>query len=336
MTRDGEPWFVDGQPIMRAEIHDFWAMVFNPSTVHRLVHVWLGCFIMGACLVLSISAYYLLRNQHQEFARKSFRGALFLCLFSCLAMYVSGHFQARMVYEHQPAKLAAFEAHFETGPADLSVIGIPDPENERINFNVSVPRGLSFLVHDNFSDSIIGLDRFAPADRPPVLIPYLTYHIMIAVGVGLTVLTVLATFLLWRNKLFDQRWLLWLFVLSIVPAIVGNEAGWVATEVGRQPWIVQAPFEVDEHGERIISDEGYFSYQSDLGLRTNDAVSKAITSEQVMVSIVMFGLIYLLLGVLWLYILNRKIQAGPIYAAPSQEQGIKSAVAGSHTLTGGP
>ena len=335
MTRDGEPWFVDGEPIMRAEIYDFWAMVFNPSTVHRLIHVWLGCFIMGACLVLSISAYYLLRNRHHEFAKKSFQGGLFLCLFSCLAMYVSGHFQARTVYQHQPAKLAAFEAHFETGPADLSIIGIPDAEKETIDFNIAIPRGLSFLIHDNFSDPVIGLDRFAPQDRPPVLIPYFMYHLMIGVGVGLTLLTVLATYLLWRKTLFEKRWLLWLFVFSIVPAIAGNEAGWVATEVGRQPWIVQAPFVVSDSGHREINELGHFTYQSDQGLRTSDAVSKAITSEQVWVSIIMFGVIYFLLGILWLFILNRKIQGGPSYEDPAQESGIKSAVVGSHTLTEG-
>jgi len=169
MTRDGQPGFIDGQPIMRAEIIDFWAMVFNPSTIHRLIHVWLGCFIMGGCLVLSISAWYLLRRRHEAFARKSLQGALVLCLFSCLAMFVSGHFQAQMVYEHQPAKLAAFEAHFKTGPAAMSLMGIPDEANERIVGDVAVPGGLSFLLHENFTEEVIGLDRFRPEDRPPVI-----------------------------------------------------------------------------------------------------------------------------------------------------------------------
>lgn len=316
MVRDGEPWFIDGQPVMRAEIIDFWAMVFNPSTMHRLIHVWLGCFIMGGCLVLSISAWYLLRGKHEEFARKSLKGGLFLCLFSCLAMFVSGHFQAQMVYEHQPAKLAAFEGHFETGKAGLSLFGIPNEETESIDMNVEIPGGLSFLVHEDFEEEVIGLDKFRPEDRPPVKIPYFCYHIMIGTGVGLTGLMVIATFLLWRGTLFKARWVLWLFVLSIVPAIAGNEAGWVATEVGRQPWIVQAPLKVDEDGQRVEDENGHFVYESQLGLRTNDAVSKAITSQQVLTSIIMFGAIYFLLGLLWIYVLNRKIQAGP----PDSEQ----------------
>ncbi|MEM7454376.1 MAG: cytochrome ubiquinol oxidase subunit I [Planctomycetota bacterium] len=342
MVRDGEPWFIDGEPVMRAEIVDFWAMVFNPSTVHRLIHVWLGCFIMGAFLVLSISAYYLLKGRDQEFAKKSFQGALFLALFSCLAIFVSGHFQAKMVYEHQPAKLAAFEAHFETGVAEMSIIGMPDESSEDIRYNVAVPGGLSFLVHEDFEEPVIGLDRFRPEDRPPVAIPYYCYHIMIGTGVAFTALTILATFFLWRGKLFDKRWLLWIFVVSIVPAIAANEAGWVATEVGRQPWIVYPPMQVDESGQRVIDAEGYYVFEEHLGLRTTDAVSKAITSEQVLTSIIMFGLIYSLLGVLWLYVLNLKIQKGPHYAGDDAEpptgegnsEGVKEAVSGPHTLTG--
>lgn len=334
MTRDGQPWFVDGEPIMRAEIVDFWAMVFNPSTFHRLIHVWLGCFIMGAFLVLSISAWYLLRGRHSDFAKKSFSGALFLALFSCLAIFVSGHFQAKMVYEHQPAKMAAFEGHFETGPADMSLIGIPNESTEKIDMNVAVPGGLSFLLHEDFDEEVIGLDKFKPEDRPPVKIPYFAYHIMIGCGVGMTILTVVSTYWLFRGKLYEKRWLLWIYVLSIVPAIVANETGWVAAEVGRQPWIVQAPFEVDQSGERTVDELGRYSYEEGLGLRTSDGVSKAVKAEQVLVSIIMFGGIYFLLGILWLFLLNRKIQDGPSIISPDKEDAIVETVAGEHHLTG--
>ncbi len=340
MMRNGEPWFIDGEPVMRAEIVDFWGMVFNPSTIHRLIHVWLGCFIVGAFLVLSISAYYLLKRRDEEFARRSFSGALFLAVFSCLAMFVSGHFQARMVYENQPAKMAAFEGHFKTGVADLSLFGIPDAANETIVSNVAVPGGLSFLIHDDFDEPVIGLDRFKPQDRPPVAIPFYAYHIMIGVGVGLTLLSVVATFFWWRGTLFNVRWLLSIFVVAIIPAIIANEVGWVAAEVGRQPWIVHAPFEVDANGERIVDSDGTFVYRESLGLRTSNAVSKAIKAEQVWISIIMFGLIYFLLGILWLFLLNRKIQAGPQYSSGTQADegksaGLRSLVTDSEGLTGG-
>ena len=289
---------------------------------------------MGAFLVLSISAWYLLRGRDSDFAKKSFRGALFLALVSCIAMFISGHFQAKMVYDHQPAKMAAFEGHFETGRGDMSLIGIPNEETQQIDMNVSIPGGLSFLLHEDFSHEVIGLDKFRPEDRPPVTIPYFAYHIMIGCGVGMTMLTVAATYWLRQGTLFDKRWLLWIFVVSIVPAIVANETGWVAAEVGRQPWIVHAPFQVDESGQRVVDERGQFAYEEGLGLRTTDGVSKAVKAEQVLTSIIMFGIIYFLLGVLWLFLLNRKIQAGPTYKLATETTGLEDAVTGEHHLTG--
>jgi cytochrome d ubiquinol oxidase subunit I len=252
-------------------------------------------------------------------------------------MFVSGHFQAKMVYEHQPAKLAAFEGHFTTGPAGMSLFGIPDEAGETLRMNVEIPGALSFLIHEDFNEEVIGLDRFRPGDRPPVAIPYYAYHLMIGTGVLLTGLTVLATFWLWRGTLFKRRWILWLFVVSIVPAIVGNEAGWVATEVGRQPFIVYPPFQLDESGMRAVDPDGRFIYEDHLGLRTNDAVSRAIESEQVLASIILFGVVYGLLAVLWIFLLNRKIQHGPETPSPDQprppEDGFP-AVATEHHLTG--
>ncbi|MEO1269217.1 MAG: cytochrome ubiquinol oxidase subunit I, partial [Myxococcota bacterium] len=165
IMRDGQPWVVDGQTMMRAEIVDFWAMVFNPSTVHRLLHVWLGAFILGAFFVMSISAWYILQNRHQEFAQRSFKGGLVLATLSSLLMLLSGHFQANSVYTHQPAKMAAFEGHFKTGPANMSLIGLPNSEAERIDYSLEVPGGLSFLLHEDFSAPVVGLDRFAPPDE---------------------------------------------------------------------------------------------------------------------------------------------------------------------------
>ncbi|MEM8734344.1 MAG: cytochrome ubiquinol oxidase subunit I, partial [Planctomycetota bacterium] len=120
-----EPWFIDGVPVMRAEVTDFWAMVLNPSTAHRLTHVLLGCFIMGAFFILSICAWYILKNKHVDFAKRSFTGALILATVSSIAIAVTGHRQAQNVYKHQPAKLATFEGHFDSeGPAGLTLFGI--------------------------------------------------------------------------------------------------------------------------------------------------------------------------------------------------------------------
>jgi cytochrome d ubiquinol oxidase subunit I len=322
-----EPWVIDGVPVMRAEVTDFWAMVFNPSTLHRLTHVLLGCFVMGAFFVLSISAWYILKGKHLEFAARSFRGALGLATLSSIAIAISGHRQAQNVYHHQPAKLATFEGHFDSeGPADLTLFGIPDPERESVDFKVAIPGGLSLLVHDDwsFSEPVIGLDRVRPEDRPPLWIPFLAWRTMVGIGTFLIVLTLSSCVLLWRGMLFQKRWLMWIYVFSILLAVIANQIGWVSAEVGRQPWIVHPHIVRNGAGEPILDAEGYLQFQQvtatlpdgsayrrPAGLRTDDGVSRAVAAEQVAASIVMFLLIYLLLGAVWVFVLNRKIQIGP-------------------------
>ena len=311
IIRDGVPWVVDGVPMMRAEILDFWAMVTNPSAMHRLVHVWLGCFIMGSFFIMSISAWYVLKGRHREFAEHSFTGALGLATFASLAIGLSGHFQADAVYHNQPAKLAAFEGHFETGRGDMTLLGIPDEETGEILGKVAIPGGLSFLLHYDFSTPVTGLDRFRPEDRPPVLLTFVSYHVMVALGSAFVGLTLLACVLRWRGTLFEQRWLMWIFVFAVLGAVAANQTGWVAAEVGRQPWIVHPPVPYDEAGELVVGSDGFVRYDESLGLRTTDAVSKAISAEQVLGSIIMFVLIYSLLFAVWVMLLNEKIQKGP-------------------------
>ncbi len=311
VLRDGAPWIVNGVAMLRAEILDFWTMVLNPSTVHRLVHVWIGCFIMGSFFIMSISAWYILRGRHREFAERSFRGALVLATLSSIAALVSGHFQAKNVYATQPAKLAAFEAHFRTGPASLSLIGLPDESEEVVRANVSIPGGLSFLLHEDFKAHVNGLNRFRPEDRPPVLIPFMSYRLMVGLGVFFIALTLLACAFWWRRRLFSQRWLLWVFVFAVIAAIAANQAGWVAAEVGRQPWIVHPPVPYEDSGELALGEDGLVHYDESLGLRTMNAVSPVLSGEEVMGSIVMFGIFYILLLTVWITVLNDKIQKGP-------------------------
>jgi len=325
MLRDGRPLVIDGQPVLRAEIVDFWALIFNPSSIHRLVHVWIGAFILGSFFIMSISAYYLLRDRHLEFAKRSFAGALLFATLASLAAVVSGHFQARSVYRFQPAKLAAFEAHYRTGPGDLSLIGLPDDAAETIRFKAAIPGGLSFLVHDDFDEPVIGLDRFRRSDRPPVLLSFASYHIMIGLGALFIVLTVTAAFLHWRRRLYQTRWLLWVFVLAVVGPVLANELGWVSAEVGRQPWVVHPPVSWTEQGDLVVGPDGVVEYDESLGLRTADAVSSSVAASQVLGSIVGFGLIYLGLFAVWLYVLDSKIRHGPD-APPAPEPGLAGGV----------
>ena len=343
VIRDGVEVMKDGAPLMRAEIVDFWAMVFNPSTVHRLVHVWIGAFIMGAFFVMSISAWYLLKRRHEEFARRSFDGALVLATVASLAALVSGHFQADSVYEHQPAKMAAFEGHFETGPADMSLFGIPDAESETVRMNIAVPGGLSMLLFQDPNATVVGLDRFREEDRPPLGPSFASYHVMISLGMLFIGLTLLSSFLRWRGKLYEQRWLLWVFVFAVILPVVSNELGWVAAEVGRQPWIVHPPVEWTANGDVVVGPSGVVEYDETLGLRTLDAVSPTVRASQVLGSIIGFGLIYLGLAAVWVFVLDRKIKHGP---TPHEDSGsggpkgllgaVKERASESGRMTGNP
>ncbi len=289
MQRDGTPLLINGQPQYRAEIVDFWAVVFNPSSVHRLLHVWLGAGILGAFFVLSIAAYYMLRNRHVSAAEKMFKVALPVALILSLLAPLSGHFQAQTVAETQPAKLAAFEGHFETGdgPAPLYLWGWPDQEAREVRYGAAVPGMLTFLVHEDFSTPVTGLDQFPETDWPPVWISFQTYHIMVALGMYFIAITVLATFLYARGALFRTRWLLWLFVFSVVGPYIANQTGWAAAEVGRQPWIVYGL------------------------LRTSEAYSPSVGAGEILFSMIMFGIIYIVLFILWIYIMDMKIRKGP-------------------------
>ena len=188
----------------RAEITDFWAMVFNPSAMDRLGHVILGAWLAGAFLVLAISAWYLLKKRHETFAKASLAIALPLALVAALMQFVTGDASAKGVAANQPAKLAAFEGHFDTGPADLYLFGWVDERGEQVRCGVALPGMLSWLVHGDAAKPVTGLNEFAPADRPPVNVVFQCYHAMVAIGVFLIGVTMLAAFLWWHGTLWTN------------------------------------------------------------------------------------------------------------------------------------
>lgn len=289
--------------VKRAEITDFWSVVFNPSAMDRLVHVLIGAFILGSFFILSISAYYLLKNRHVTFAQKSFRTALALAAVASVAMLISGDSQGRVVGRHQPAKLAAMEGIYSStnAGAPIHVFGIPDSKAREVRYSIAIPGLLSYLVHRDVNKPVPGLDAFEP-DVPPVAIPFFSFHVMAGLGIYFIVLTLYALWRLKRGTLFNSRWLLWVFVFSVIGPFIANELGWVAAEVGRQPWIV---------------------YNQ---LRTTDAVSQNLASSQVAGSIVMFGVIYTMLFAIWIYLLNDKIQKGPEPVSPPTGTSVKGAL----------
>jgi cytochrome bd ubiquinol oxidase subunit I len=304
----------------RAEITDFWAMVFNPSSVHRLGHTILGGYILAGFFVMSVSAFYILRRRHVEFARKNFAIGLVVATIGSLLQLVSGDLQAKMVGRYQPAKLAAFEGHFKTEDhgTELYLFGLPDANEQRVRYGFALPGMLSFLLYEDVDHPVRALDTFPERDRPPAGMPFQAYHIMIGLGTLNIVLTLYACYLLWRKSLFDKVWLMRIFGLAVLSPYLANETGWVAAETGRQPWTVYGL------------------------LRTADSVSKSVPAGQVLASIIMFGVIYALLFAVWVFVLNSKIVHGPDdSSAPPPEtsgKGLIEAVAffanpHAHTLT---
>ncbi|HEY5909934.1 MAG TPA: cytochrome ubiquinol oxidase subunit I [Verrucomicrobiae bacterium] len=273
----------------RAEITDFWAMVFNPSTVHRLLHVLIGSYLLAAFFVMSISAWYILKGRSVDFARKSFTAALVLGTIMSLAALAQGDLQAKKLAQTQPAKLAAMEALFKTGTGStpLYIFGSPDESEQRVTHGLAIPGLLSFLVYNNFRQPVAGLDQIPRQDWPPVGLSFQSFHIMVGLGILFIALTLVGSVLRWRGTLFEKRWLLWVFVVCIPLPYLANQLGWVTAEVGRQPWIVYGL------------------------LRTSDALSKAVVASQTLGSIVMFILIYALLFAVWLVVLHDKIRHGP-------------------------
>jgi cytochrome d ubiquinol oxidase subunit I len=246
LDEDGNPLVIDGIPQVRAEIVDFWALVFNPSSMDRLSHVLIGAFITGAFFVMSVGCYYLLRKRHTEFAKRCITVALpIAALFAVLAL-VTGHDQAKTVSVTQPAKLAAFEGHFQSGPGDLYLWGWPDAETGEVKYGVKIPGMLSFLVHSDSEEPITGLDMFHEDDTPPIWLPFQMYHLMVGCGMFFIGLSLLSLFFLVRRTLFEKRWLLLVWVPSIVLPVC-RESGGVDRRGSRSPAVDRLP---DAHGRR--------------------------------------------------------------------------------------
>lgn len=285
---------------VRAEVTDFWEMVFNPSSVDRIIHVWQGAFLAGAFMVLSVHAYYLLKGRYVEVSKKAFKISLALATLFSLTQLISGHSSAEGVAVNQPAKLASMEGHYdESAPADLYLFGWVNNETQEVT-GVKLPGGLSFLVHQDFNEPIVGLNAF-PADERPrqVNAVFQFYHLMISIGMFLIGLTLYASFLWWRGTLFEKRWLLKIFAFSVLLPQIANQVGWFTAEMGRQPWIV--------YGH----------------LKTSEGFSQEVSSQQILFSLILFLVVYTLLFLLFLYSLDKKIKHGPYVESENPDEFLK-------------
>ncbi|EKB48257.1 cytochrome ubiquinol oxidase subunit I [Cecembia lonarensis] len=288
----------------RAEIVDFWAMVFNPSSVDRLTHVWIGAFLAGAFLILSVHAYYMLKGRFVVMSQKAFKITLVVAVIASLMQLFTGHNSAEGVAVNQPAKLAALEGHFEAqGPADLYLLGWVDKESQVVT-GLKIPGGLSFMLHQDLNTPVTGLNAFPEEDRPSqVNAVFQFYHLMVAIGMFLIALSLFALWQWWRGKLFDKKWLLWTFVFTAILPQLANQFGWFAAEMGRQPWVVYGL------------------------LRTSDALSKSVQANQVLFSLFLFFIVYGVLFLLFIYLMNKAIQKGPSEDMDSGEGGLSRDIA---------
>jgi cytochrome d ubiquinol oxidase subunit I len=269
-----------------AQITDFWAMVFNPSTMDRLTHTVVGAWATGAFFVISVSAFYLLKGRNQEFAKNSLKVALPVALIASILQPLIGHFSIAMVAEHQPAKLAAFEGHYETKPLDLTLFGWTS-QDDRQTTALALPGMGSWLLNGDTTKPVKGLNEFPRADQPPAGVVFQSYHLMIAVGMLMIALTLLTTWLFRTGKLERRQWLLRAMIAAVVLPHIANQAGWFSAELGRQPWVVYGM------------------------MRTSDGLSQVVSAAQIVTSLVLFTLVYALLFALFIYLLDQKIRMGP-------------------------
>ena len=271
----------------RAEVTNFWEVVFNPSSMDRLFHTVCGAWQTGAFLVISVSAWYLLKKKHVEFARASLRVGLSVALVAAILQIISGDSSARGVAKNQPAKLAAFEGLYNTtSNAPLVLLGYVDEKDQKV-VGIEAPDLLTWLIYREPNGVVTGLNDIPPADRPPVSASFLFFHGMVGIGFTTFAIAVLGCFFLWRGTIAEKRWFLWILVFSVLGPELANQMGWFAAEVGRQPWLVWHE------------------------LRTPEGLSAVVKANVVLSSLILFTFIYFLLFAVFIYLLNDKIQHGP-------------------------
>ena len=283
----------------RVELASFREAVFNPSMWHRFFHTMNAALIAGAFFMAGIAAFHLWRGKAPDAAKgphsdaRLARTALVLALVfgfitSVLEVVPSGHEHAKQVARTQPEKFAAIEGLYTTRDnAPMVIFGVPSwgspPE---LLFPVELDGMLSWLAFGEAGHTIQGIDQFPEDEIPPLWLTFVSFHNMVALGMYFIFITGLGLILLWRKKLFTTRWYLKVLTWSIPLPLLAIQLGWITAEVGRQPWVV---------------------YKL---LRTSDAVSITVSAGEILFSIILFSLIYLLLGGLYLFMLVREVRHG--------------------------
>jgi cytochrome d ubiquinol oxidase subunit I len=276
----------------RAELVSFWGAVFSPSMPPRFLHTVDGALMTGIFFMFGVSALMLLLRRHEDMSRVGLRMSLWLAFIFSVAQLGTGHYSAAMVVRQQPEKLASVEGLFETQRhAPLLIFGLPDPDTRTVKYAVRVPSGLSILAYLNPNAEVKGLNDFPRDEWPPLYLTFFPFHGMFIFGMYLIGVPALGILMMWigwldNKRLIGKLYLLLAAVTMPVP-ILCNELGWMTAECGRQPWIV---------------------YHL---MKTKDAISVSVPASHILASMIIFGLIYLLLGAVWLLLVAREVARGP-------------------------
>ena len=279
----------------RAELVNFRDAVFNPSTLPRYTHTILACLIAGAFLMAAVGAYRVLRDRSDEIGRRAIRLAVpWGLVASVLVAFPFGHWHAQQVAETQPEKFAAMEGLYRTTTgAPLVLFGLVKQDPPQLNAEIEIPGLLSWLAFGDPGAPVRGIDEFPEENHPPLWTTFVSFHNMVVLGLVFIGLLAWGCWRIWRGKIFEGRTYLRLLMLAVPLPLIATQFGWVAAEVGRQPWIVYGM------------------------LRTEDAWSPSLSGGEVLFSILLFGTIYLFLGTLWVRFMVHEAGHGlPTAASP--------------------
>ncbi len=277
-------------------VADWWAVIFNPSFPYRFSHMLVAAFLATAFAVAGVAAWQLLAGRHVPTARRSLSLSLWMAAALAPLQVVLGDLHGLNTVEHQPIKIAAMEALWETqAEAPLLLFAWPDEAAERNRAEIAIPGAASLILGHDTDAVILGLKEVPADDRPPVAIVFFAFRIMVGAGVVMVVVALAGLWLRWRGRLHESDGLLRACVAASPLGFVAILAGWTVTEVGRQPWLVQ-----------------------DLA-RTADMVAPTLTAPAVWSSLGPFLVLYNLLLLAFLYYLYKLVQAGPDYEEPLPE-----------------
>lgn len=282
----------------RAIMNDIVAVLTNQKLLVAFPHTVLAALATGAFFVIGISAFYLLKKKHMEVFKHSMTMALIIALISSLGIAFSGHSQAGYLIEAQPMKMAAAEGIYEDSgdPAPWTVFAHIDTDTKETSLRFEIPYALSYLSYGKFSGEVKGMntlqaeyeEMYGEGDYiPPVKTTFWSFRIMVGLGVAMIALSMLGLVYRKWGALEDRSIFLKLSVLMIFAPFVANTAGWVMSEMGRQPWIVQGLFQ------------------------TADAVSPNVSAGDILFSLITFSVIFTLLLSAMVYLFVRVIKAGP-------------------------